>query len=129
MTLTNATNGRTTVKESVMQIQAKTSANPTPVAVDYDLPEGLEAKRTKYGDEIVDAAAEDTIIISIQALMRRLINKGAPQADIQKAVSEWNPSIRTIVRQSAFEKASSSLDKLSPEERKQLLAKLQALSK
>jgi len=111
----------------MMKIQAKTKKNPTPVAVEYDLPAGLEAKRKKYGDEIVDAAAEDTIVISVQALMRRLIEKGTSQPDIQKAVAAWNPSIRTIVRQSAFEKATSSLDKLTPEERKQLLAKLQAI--
>jgi hypothetical protein len=114
-----------------MKISARTKKMTTPVVVDYDLPSGLEAKRKKYGDEIVDAAAEDTIVISIQSLMRRLIGKGdkpaKSQAEIQAAVSAYNPSIRTIVRQTAFEKASSSLDKLSPEERKQLLQKLHAL--
>jgi len=42
-------------------------------------------------------------------------------------VAAWKPDVRSIVKQSAFEKAASSLDKLSPEERKQLLAKLRAM--
>lgn len=126
-----------------MKINAKTKSHPTPVAVDYDLPAGLDAKVKKFGAEVIDAMAEDSIIINVQALIRRMMGSSevkdaagkvtkaakpmSSQADIQKAVSEWTPSVRTIVRQSAFEKATSSLDKLSPEERKQLLAKLQAL--
>ena len=51
----------------------------------------------------------------------------ATAAQIQAAVTAWQPDVRNVVRQSAFEKASSSLDKLTPEERKALLAKLQAI--
>lgn len=110
-----------------MKINAKTKKHPTPVTVDYDLPAGLDAKVKKFGADVIDAMAEDSIIINVQALVRRHIEKGISQADIQKAVTAWSPSVRTIIRQSAFEKASSSLDKLTPEERKQLLQRLQAI--
>lgn len=126
-----------------MKISSKTKSHPTPIVVDYDMPVGLDAKTKKYGAELVDAMAEDSLVINIQALMRRMMGnpeaKGADgkvtkaakaastQADIQKAVSSWEPNVRNVVRQTAFEKATSSLDKLTPEERKQLLAKLQAL--
>lgn len=110
-----------------MKINAKTKKHPTPIAVDFDLPAGLDAKVKKFGADVVDAMAEDSIIINVQALVRRHIEKGVAPAEIQKAVAAWSPSVRTMIRQSAFEKASSSLDKLSPEERKQLLAKLNAI--
>ena len=130
----------------MMKISSKTKAHPTPVVVDYDMPVGIDAKIAKYGKELIDAMAEDSLVINIQALMRR--NMGSPevkevkdasgkvtvaakaavapksQAEIQKLVSAWEPNVRNVTRQTAFEKAISSLDKLTPEERKQLLAKL-----
>lgn len=110
-----------------MKINARTKKHPTPVAVDFDLPAGLDAKVKKFGADVIDAMAEDSIIINVQALVRRHIEKGVAVGEIQKAVTAWSPSVRTMIRQTAFEKASSSLDKLSPDERKQLLAKLNAI--
>ena len=113
-----------------MQVSAKTKDKPTPVTVDYSL---LGEKDTvaqlveKFGEEVVGASARGAIVISLQAFMRRHIDKNADQATIQNAVAAWKPDVRSIVKQSAFEKAASSLDKLSPEERKQLLAKLRAM--
>ena len=97
-----------------------------PVTVDFDIPAGLKAKAEKWGDAVVDAAAEDSIVIALQAFIRRHIVKGTNAADIQKEVNAWKPDVRTVTKQSAFEKAAGALDKLSPEERKALLAKLQA---
>ena len=111
----------------MVKISARTKAHPEPVEVEYDLPDGLQAKITKYGEDVVDNHCEDSMVISIQALMRRLIEKGSSHADIQKAVTEWSPSVRNVIRQTAFEKASTSLDKLTPEERRQLLQKLQSM--
>lgn len=132
-----------------MKISSKTKLHPTPVAVDYDMPVGLDAKIAKYGKDLIDAMAEDSLVINIQSLMRRMMGSSevkevkdatgkviiaakvakpaSSQAEIQKAVSAWEPNVRNVVRQTAFEKATSSLDKLTPEERKQLLAKLQAI--
>ena len=110
-----------------MDISAKTKEKPNPVKVQCNIPATLAEKQKLFGDDVVNAAAEDSLIITVQALMRRLINKGSAVADIQAAVTAWRPDVRTVVRQSAFEKASTSLEKLTPEERKALLAKLQAL--
>lgn len=112
-----------------MEIQAKTKAKPTPVKVNYDLPAKLADKVKLYGEDVVNAAAGASFVIGLQAFMRRHIEKGTAPADLQKAVTAWRPDVRTIVAQSAFEKASGALDKLSPEERKALLTKLQAMPK
>ena len=97
-----------------------------PVTVDYDLPEDLDGLVKKFGAEVIAANAAGAIVISLQSFLRRHIEKGTKHEDIQKEVHAWKPDVRTTVKQNAFEKASSSLDKLSPEERKALLAKLQA---
>ena len=97
-----------------------------PVSVDFNVPDDLAGLAKACGDSIVASAAKGAIVIALQAFIRRHIEKGTPHADIQKEVNSWKPDVRTVTKQSAFEKAASSLDKLSPEERKQLLAKLQA---
>lgn len=121
-----------------MKISARTKGHPTPVAVECNIPGSLADKVKLFGEDVVNASAEDSLIITVQALMRRLMEptkskdgkvtrEAQTPTQIQAAVAAWKPDVRSVVRQSAFEKASSSLDKLSPEERKALLAKLQAI--
>ena len=94
--------------------------------VNYPL---LDVKTTSdlvnnFGEYVVFNAANSAIVISLQSLVRRLLDKGTVQADIQKAVSAWKPDVRSMVKMSAFEKAQSTIKTLSPEERKKLLAEL-----
>lgn len=110
-----------------MKVSAKTKEKPTPVVVEVNIPDKLADLQKAYGDEVVAAAAKGAIVISLQAFMRRHIEKGTTAADIQKAASAWRPDVRTVVKQSALEKASSTIKQLSPEERKKLLEQLQAL--
>lgn len=122
-----------------MKIQAQTKAKPKseeapngvpargPVSVEYDIPVGVDGLRKAFGDEVVDSAARGAIVISLQAYMRRLLEKGKNASEIQAEVKGWKPDARTIVKQSAFERATGAVEKLSPEERKALIAKLQAL--
>ena len=108
-----------------MEVQARTAKHPTPVKVNYNIPADLDGKRKLFGDEVVNAAAGGAIVISLQAFMRRHIEKGTAQPAIQQAVGAWKPDVRSIVKQTAFEKVSSNISKLTPEERKKLLAELQ----
>lgn len=97
--------------------------------VDYPL---LDAKTSvdlvkNFGEDVVFNAASSAIVISLQSMVRRHLDKGTAQIEIQKAVSAWKPDVRTMVKMSPFEKAQSSIKSLSPEERKKLLADLQAI--
>lgn len=108
-----------------MAITAKTKDHPESVSVEYDLPETLEGLVEKFGAEAVASAANDSFTISIQALMRRHIEK--PQEELQALVNEWKPGVRSpAVQKTSFEKAASQITKLSPEEREELLRRLQA---
>lgn len=109
-----------------MKVSAKTKSKPTPVEVEYDVPSDLDGQVKKFGKEVVAAHSGGSIVISLQAFMRRHIAKGSTPAQIQEAVKTWKPDVRSAVKQSAFEKAASSIDKLSPTERADLLKKLQS---
>lgn len=107
-----------------MKVSAKTKEKPTPVVVEYPVPENLDGLRKSYGDDVTYAAAKGAIVISLQAFVRRHIDKGTAPAAIQTEVTKWKPDVRSVVKQSAFEKVSSNISKLTPEERKKLLAEL-----
>lgn len=105
------------------QISAKTKDHPESVNVNYDMPETVEGLVEKFGAEAVASAASDALTISIQALLRRHIEK--PQDELQSLVDEWKPGVRSpAVQKTAFEKATGALSKLSDEERAELLRRL-----
>lgn len=96
-------------------------------SVQFNLPGSLAELVKSYSEAVVYAHAKGSIIISLQALMRRMLEAGKNQADIQKAVNEWKPDVKTVVKQSAFEKATGALKSLSAEERAKLLKELQGM--
>ena len=106
-----------------MKVSAKTKTKPNPVSVEVEIPDGVDNLVKKYGQEVIGAAAKSAVVISLQAFMRRLIDKGKTVQEIQQAVAAWKPDVRTVVKQSAFEKASASFEKLSPQERAELMKK------
>lgn len=109
-----------------MKISAKTKTNPTPVEVEFDLPEG-QALVDKYGLELVAGKAHGALVIDIQAAMRRLIDTGKSQEEIQAAVAAWAPGVRgPVVKQTAFQKAVGALGSLSAEEKAELLRQIKA---
>lgn len=112
-----------------MKVSAKTKKKPTPVQVEYDVPEDLDKQVAKFGKEVVAAHSGGSIVISLQAFIRRHIEKGSTPQVIQAEVSKWKPDVRSAVKQSAFEKAASTIDKLSAQERAELLKKLQDANK
>ena len=117
-----------------MQISAKTRIksgegehaveNEVEVTIEYDLPESIEGLIEKFGQPVIVAQARAALVISLQAAIRRLITQGKSPDDIEKELAAWRPDIRPRVTRSALEKATSSLDKLTPEQRRELLAKL-----
>lgn len=117
----------------------KLNVERKPVSVEVNIPPTLDEKVKLFGADVVNGAADDALVISVQALMRRMMvpkvgkdgkvtAPASTEAQIQAAVTAWKPDVRSVVRQTAFEKVQSSLGGLTPEQRKQLLADLQKQS-
>lgn len=108
-----------------MEISFKTKEHPEARKVNYDMPETFDALVERFGADSVYEAAKGAYVISLQALARRHIEKS--DEEVQEIVNSWDPNTRSpAVKQTAFEKATSALTKLSPEEKAELLAKLRA---
>lgn len=110
--------------KDVPAVPAKKGSSAT---VNYDIPADLPGMTKAFGDAVVYAAAKGAIIIGLQAFIRRHIDKGTAPADIQKEVTAWKPDVRSVVKQTAFEKANSAIKGLSAEERAKLLKDLQGM--
>lgn len=102
--------------------------------IDVNIPSDLDGLVTAFGKEVVAGAAIDSLVITVQAGIRRAledkvakdgkVTPGKSVAEIQAMYANWRPDVRTVVRQSAFEKAQTSIKSLTAEERAALLAEL-----
>jgi hypothetical protein len=103
--------------------------------IEVNIPGDLDGLVALYGKDVAYNAAIDSLVITVQAGMRRAmedkvskdgkVTPGKTQAEIQALYGpNWRPDVRTVVRQSAFEKAQTSIKQLSAEERAALLAEL-----
>lgn len=118
-----------------MQISARKKDWPKDkpsVTLEYDMPTDLNGLVAKFGEEAVASNAIDSITISIQAGMRRILDKdSAKTSDEQKQkeiadLVNYKPSGKSAVRRSPQEKIGDLVTKLSPEERAALIAQLKA---
>ena len=109
----------------MVEITAQTKEGAS-VAFDYDLGgEELSQLVARFGESVVASFAYRAIVIAVQAHARGLIKSGKSDAEIAAAMAEWNPGTPRQVT-SAYDKASALLDKLTPEQRKQLMQDLKA---
>jgi len=77
-----------------------------------------------FTEKVVVAHAKSSITVALQSFLRGLIKAGKNPVEIKKAVDDWKPGMRTPGK-SKLEKAEDYLGKLSADERKALLKKLQ----
>jgi hypothetical protein len=109
-----------------MSTTIKATKNNVSVECQYDFGESLEEMKQKFGEEVVFSNAKQAITISIQALMRRKIEKGETEEAICQAVAEYVPGLAGE-RQDPVEKFKSRWANLSKEEREKLLDQLKQM--
>lgn len=101
-----------------MEIKAKVRDNDRVVAVNYDLGENLKDLVAKFGDESVYSRAKAALVIDIQSIVRKGIDAGKTDAEIQGLVNTWKPGVRLPAEKlTPKERLTRLLAGLSPEER------------
>lgn len=100
------------------------------VEVEYDIPATMDELTARFGADVVYAKAVDSIVIDVQALVRRSVKKEGTDAmtpeQIQAAVTAYKPSASDRVKRSPTEKVQDLTQKMSAEEKKALIEKLKA---
>ena len=112
------------------EVIAKSNDSDRVIKVNYDFGNDLNDMVNKFSEAVVFAGAKKSMVIDLQALIRRKVNptgkdtKPSTDEEITADVKAWVPGVSTTVRKSAPEKAKEAIEKLSPEEKKSLLAEL-----
>lgn len=118
-----------------MEITAKKTGG-TPVKVQYNFPADLAGLTAKFGESVVYSKAMDSLVIDVQALVRRnleerkdkagkVISSPKNETEIQAIVAAWIPGAGAV-RKTPVEKIGSLISQMTPEEKKALLAQLKA---
>lgn len=98
------------------------------VAVQFPMPETFDEGVKAWGQEVVFTKARQSIVIDLQAMVRRLLGKSKTQAEIQAEVDKWKPGVAgEVVRKTAAERVKEDLQKLTPEQLAEQLKAVQAL--
>jgi hypothetical protein len=82
----------------------------------------------QFGEEVVYSHVRRSLVIAIQAAMRGMTDAGKSPEEIQEAVTNWKPGLKKPAK-SALEKAREELAKMSPADRKALVAQIKELSR
>ena len=112
-----------------MKVSAKTKEHPQPIEVEYDFAEGkgLKGLVEKFGEEVVYSRALSSLVIDLQALIRRhREKKDYDHKKLLEAVKAWKPTTVTTQRKPMVERLKEDVTKLSPEQRAELLKTLTA---
>lgn len=96
--------------------------------VNYNIGDNLEENVQIFGAEVVNSGFVGGLVIDVQSVVGSCLKKGLSQEECQRVVDSWKPGVgggrgAVIVTETAMVNAFA---KMSPEEQKAHLAKLQA---
>jgi hypothetical protein len=111
-----------------MQISAQKKDGSNKVTVEFPIGANLQELVAQFGEAVVYSNAVDSIVIGVQALVRRHAagtekTPGKSQEEIQKIVSAYKPGVGAA-RATPVEKLATQVGKMSAEEKKALLKML-----
>lgn len=109
-----------------MEITAKTSKTDRVASVQYDMPESVDALVERFGADVIASKAISALTIDLQALIRRSLEGGKTDAEIQDLVNSWKPGERITIAKDPMAAALAVFKTKTPEEQEAFLAELRA---
>jgi len=123
---TNAVEEQESYSSKVITATKKIGDEERQTSITYDFGANLEAAIEKFGEDVVMSGFVSKSVITAQAAMRRFMEAGLSDEDVQAKMDSWKPGVameRTIDPVAAL---MGKFGSMSPEEQSDLLAKLQA---
>lgn len=115
---------------NTIQISANDSKSGRTVVADFTLGENLNELIEQFGEEVVFSSAKSSIVIDVQAVMRRQMRSEVPDEQIAAYVANWRPGVKAArVAVDPFRAALMNFTKKSPEEQKAFLEELRELAR
>ena len=96
--------------------------------ISYEFGDTLEANTELFGEEVVHSSAIRTYIITAQAAIRRYLEAGLSEDEVQQKMSEWKPGVTLSSTVDPVTAVLRKFGTLPVEDQKDLIAKLKAQS-
>ena len=97
------------------------------LTVSYDFGDNLQAAVAKFGEEVVFSNMQQSMKISLQALIRRGFDKGLDDEAIVSQAASWIPGVATQRAADPVATITAKWQSLDPEARAELLKKLKSM--
>lgn len=106
------------------QITAKLPKTGKETAINYDFGDNLEDATAKFGEEVVFSNFKRCAVITAQAGMRRMMEAGKSQEEIQNTYDTWKPGVALVRTVDPVGALMAKFGKMSDEEKANLLQML-----
>lgn len=93
----------------------------------YDFGDNLQDAVAKFGEEVVFSNMRQSMKISLQALLRRGIDKAQEDSVILAQAAAWKPGVATERQSDPAANVLAKWGMLSPEQKAELLKKLKTM--
>lgn len=101
------------VESGVIEVSAKKQGFDTEVTITYDFGKNLAEMTAKFGEDVTFSNARANMKITLQGVLRRLIEAGKTQEEISGVAAQWKPGVqleRTVDPLSVARKAMAQMD-------------------
>lgn len=112
-----------------MEVKAtSTKLGDVEFAAEINFGANLEEAKELFGEDVVYSLYLSDAVIKAQAVMRGLAVKGKTQEEITAVMAEWKPGQARVTGEAGLGSLMKKFEKMSPEKKKELIAKLLASS-
>ena len=109
------------------QIEVTANKGQKSLTVSYDFGDNLQDAVAKFGEEVVFSNMQQSMKISLQALMRRGFDKGITDEEITAQAASWKPGVAAQRQSDPVAAITAKWAALDPEARAELLKKLKSM--
>lgn len=97
------------------------------LTVNYDFGDNLQDAVAKFGEDVVFSNMQQSMKISLQALIRRGFDKGVTDEEIATQAAGWKPGVAAQRSADPVAAITAKWTTLSPEKRAELLKQLKSM--
>jgi len=108
-----------------MQITAKKDGKSA--TIEYDFGVNLSEMTEKFGEDVVFTNARKSFVITAQAAMRRMIDVGKSDEEIQEKMKLWKPGVALERTTDPVAALMRSWGSMNDKQKAEILAKLKNL--
>jgi len=110
---------------NVIKASKKIGDEELATEVQYDFGGNAAAAIEKFGEEVVYSNFVRASVITAQAAMRRMLETGKTEEEIQSAMQQWKPGVQLERTVDPVASVLSRFGSMSAEEQKALIKQLQ----